>query len=84
MSEKNDIIEQLAMIDRLIISKRDCLERGEIISVKVKDGYIVIKNELDQETGKQKTVTFFSEFDTELNISMKEIIKRGSVSDAEQ
>lgn len=63
----------LALLDRFIISRKELLENGEVLYVQVNDGYLAIHNEKDEETGLQKTSTYFSEFDGSLNISMKEV-----------
>lgn len=67
--------EQLAKLDRYIISKREVLEKGFTLTVQVTDGYILILNEVDEETKEQRTKTFFSDFDDKLNVSFKKILK---------
>lgn len=63
-----------AMIDRFIISRKESLKNGKVFYVQVDDGYLTIHNEKDEATGEQKTVTYFSEFDGILNLSMKEVL----------
>lgn len=65
-----------ALLDRFLISQKELLQRGEVLYVQVNDGYLTINNELDEETGLQKTVTYFSEFDGSLNFSMKELLEQ--------
>lgn len=64
-----------ALLDRFIISRRESLKKGEVLYVQVNDGYLTIHNEEDEETGLQKTVTYFSEFDGSLNFSMNEVFE---------
>ena len=65
----------LALLDRFIISRKELLKKGEVLYVQLNDGYLTIHNEKDEETGLQKTVTYFSEFDGSLNFSMKEVFE---------
>lgn len=66
-----------ALIDRFIISRKELLEKGETLYVQVNDGYLSIRNEIDEATNSQKTVTYFSEFDGVLQVSMKEVFEKG-------
>lgn len=66
-----------ALIDRFIISRKELLEKGEALYVQVNDGYLSIRNEIDEATNSQKTVTYFSEFDGVLQVSMKEVFEKG-------
>lgn len=70
--------EYLAMLDRYIISKREELEKGYILTVQVSDGYVQIVNEIDESTNEQRTKTYFSDFDDKLNIPFKKIMKNNS------
>ncbi len=65
-----------ALLDRFLISRKELLKKGEVLYVQVNDGYLTIHNEIDEETGLQKTVTYFSEFDGSLNFSMKEVFEK--------
>lgn len=67
--------EYLAVLDRYIISKKEELESGITLSVKVSDGYILIENVFDEENNKTVTRTFYSEFDGELDIPFKKILE---------
>ncbi len=65
--------EKIAMLDRYLISQKSLLEKGQVLYVRVDDGILIIHNEED-ENGKQKTVTHFSEFDAIIDISMKQFM----------
>lgn len=65
--------EKIAMLDRYLISQKSLLEKGQVLYVRVDDGFLTIQNEVD-ENGKQKTVTYFSEFDAMLEIPMKQFM----------
>lgn len=43
-----------ALIDRFIISRKELLEKGETLYVQVNDGYLSIRNEIDEATNSQK------------------------------
>ncbi|MCZ2260786.1 hypothetical protein [Sporosarcina sp. G11-34] len=66
--------EKIAMLDRYLISQNSRLESGEILSVKLKDGVLTIFKELDEETGKKKTVTLIEEFDAKLDLTIDDLI----------
>lgn len=65
--------EKIAMLDRYLISQKSLLEKGQVLYVRVDDGFLTIRNEVD-ENGKQKTVTYFSEFDAIIDISIKQFM----------
>lgn len=66
--------EKIAMLDRYLISQNSRLESGEILSVKLKDGVLTIFKEVDEETGKKKTVTLIEEFDAKLDLTIDDLI----------
>lgn len=66
--------EKIAMLDRYLISQNSRLESGEILSVKLNDGVLTIFKELDEETGKKKTVTLIEEFDAKLDLTIDDLI----------
>ena len=61
--------EDLAVLDRYIISKNQELNEGQTFTVKVTDGYIIIASEFNKDTGERRIQTYFSEFDGQLDIS---------------
>lgn len=61
--------EDLAVLDRYIISKNQELNEGQTFTVKVTDGYIIIASEFNEDTGERRIQTYFSEFDGQLDIS---------------
>lgn len=65
--------EELASLDRLIISNNDSLNKGNTLVVKCLDGYISIERQCDK-NGEQRTSVYFAEFDDVLDIKFKEII----------
>lgn len=64
-----------AMLDRFIISHHDALEEGNVLLVKVEDGYVHIERKYCNKHKEKRTSVYFSEFDDELKIPFKELIK---------
>lgn len=73
IQKKNSLENDLAKLDRYIISKTDELESGVIFTVNVNDGYLIILKEYDEEKKEKRVKTYFSEFDSELDISFKDL-----------
>lgn len=66
--------EKIAILDRYLISQKSLLEEGQTLYIRVDDGFLTIRNEED-ENGKEKTVTYFSEFDAILEIPIKQLFR---------
>lgn len=73
MKKSNE--EKMAILDRYIISNTDQLENNETLLVRVNDGFLVITKEYDEEIQREKTKTYFNEFDSSLDIDFKELLE---------
>lgn len=66
--------KSLEVLDRFIISNNDLLNEGNILVVRVSDGYIYIERKSCEKSKEKRTSVYFSEFDGVLNIPFKELI----------
>ncbi|MCW1929566.1 hypothetical protein [Bhargavaea beijingensis] len=69
--------ENLAQLDRLMTMKKNQLAQGETLYVQVVDGFLAIRNEINED-GEHKPVIFFSPFDAYIELDMGELAERPS------
>jgi len=65
---------KIEMLHRYLIARKNRLEAGEILTVKLKDGMLTIYKEMDPKTEEEKTMTLVETFDDQLDISVDDLI----------
>lgn len=69
--------ENFAKLDRLMTMKKNQLAKGETLYVQVVDGFLAIRNEVNED-GEYKPVIFFSPFDAYIELDMGALAERPS------
>lgn len=64
-------------LHQFINDNKDLLEKGEVLTILLLDGYVTIFNEVDEKTHMQKTITLVDPCDTQFDCEIAHIIPTG-------
>lgn len=64
-------------LQQFINDNKDLLQKGEVLTILLNDGYVTIYNEVDEKTNMQKTVTLIDPCDTHFDCEIAHLIPTG-------
>lgn len=66
--------EKVALLDRYLLSRDRRLESGEVLTVKLNDGFLTVFKNKNPQTKEKRTVTLIEKFDDRLDLSIEDLI----------
>ncbi|MCP3763730.1 hypothetical protein NLX67_15250 [Domibacillus sp. A3M-37] len=64
-------------LHQFINDNKELLEKGEVLTILLLDGYVTIFNEVDEKTNMEKTVTLVDPCDTHFDCEIAHLIPMG-------